>query len=121
MLLVTGGAGFIGSNIVAALNAAGRADIAIADGAVRDIGHEGLRCATGSAPRLSLQKWPRHLRCRDFEQLFPAAQESNNLAPSSPFPTSSRRGPGELNGIKAIFPLPGTVAENGDTNSWNRC
>src|SRR5579864_8934282 len=31
MLLVTGGAGFIGSNIVAALNEAGRADVAICD------------------------------------------------------------------------------------------
>src|SRR3954454_15678518 len=31
MLLVTGGAGFIGSNVVAALNDAGRADVAICD------------------------------------------------------------------------------------------
>jgi ADP-L-glycero-D-manno-heptose 6-epimerase len=31
MLLVTGGAGFIGSNVVAALNDAGRADIAVCD------------------------------------------------------------------------------------------
>jgi ADP-L-glycero-D-manno-heptose 6-epimerase len=31
MLLVTGGAGFIGSNVVASLNAAGRADIAVND------------------------------------------------------------------------------------------
>ena len=31
MLLVTGGAGFIGSNVVAALNEAGRADIAVDD------------------------------------------------------------------------------------------
>src|ERR1700691_4068141 len=31
MLLVTGGAGFIGSNMVASLNEAGRADIAISD------------------------------------------------------------------------------------------
>jgi ADP-L-glycero-D-manno-heptose 6-epimerase len=31
MLLVTGGAGFIGSNIVAALNEAGRSDIAVSD------------------------------------------------------------------------------------------
>ena len=31
MLLVTGGAGFIGSNVVASLNEAGRADIAISD------------------------------------------------------------------------------------------
>ncbi len=31
MLLVTGGAGFIGSNLVAALNAAGRADVVVCD------------------------------------------------------------------------------------------
>src|SRR6201999_550624 len=31
MLLVTGGAGFIGSNVVAALNDAGRADLAVCD------------------------------------------------------------------------------------------
>ncbi len=31
MLLVTGGAGFIGSNLVASLNEAGRADIAVND------------------------------------------------------------------------------------------
>jgi ADP-L-glycero-D-manno-heptose 6-epimerase len=37
MLLVTGGAGFIGSNIVAALNEAGRADVAVSD----FLGHEG--------------------------------------------------------------------------------
>lgn len=37
MLLVTGGAGFIGSNVVAALNEAGRADVAVCDW----LGHEG--------------------------------------------------------------------------------
>ncbi|MGH6780116.1 MAG: NAD-dependent epimerase/dehydratase family protein, partial [Bradyrhizobium sp.] len=31
MLLVTGGAGFIGSNVVAALNDAGRTDVAVCD------------------------------------------------------------------------------------------
>src|SRR4051794_27700111 len=31
MLLITGGAGFIGSNVVAALNEAGRSDIAVCD------------------------------------------------------------------------------------------
>jgi ADP-L-glycero-D-manno-heptose 6-epimerase len=37
MLLVTGGAGFIGSNIVAALNDAGRSDVAVSD----FLGHDG--------------------------------------------------------------------------------
>ncbi|WBU29157.1 ADP-glyceromanno-heptose 6-epimerase [Rhodopseudomonas palustris] len=37
MLLVTGGAGFIGSNLVAALNEAGRADVAVSD----FLGHDG--------------------------------------------------------------------------------
>jgi len=37
MLLVTGGAGFIGSNVVAALNDAGRGDIVVCDG----LGHDG--------------------------------------------------------------------------------
>jgi ADP-L-glycero-D-manno-heptose 6-epimerase len=37
MLLVTGGAGFIGSNIVAALNDAGRADVTVCD----VLGHDG--------------------------------------------------------------------------------
>jgi len=37
MLLVTGGAGFIGSNVVAALNDSGRADVAVSD----VLGHDG--------------------------------------------------------------------------------
>jgi len=37
MLLVTGGAGFIGSNVVAALNEAGRSDVAVCD----VLGHDG--------------------------------------------------------------------------------
>ncbi|MBR0694941.1 ADP-glyceromanno-heptose 6-epimerase [Bradyrhizobium lablabi] len=37
MLLVTGGAGFIGSNVVAALNDAGRGDVAVSD----VLGHDG--------------------------------------------------------------------------------
>jgi ADP-L-glycero-D-manno-heptose 6-epimerase len=37
MLLVTGGAGFIGSNVVAALNDAGRSDVAVCDW----LGHDG--------------------------------------------------------------------------------
>jgi ADP-L-glycero-D-manno-heptose 6-epimerase len=37
MLLVTGGAGFIGSNVVAALNEAGRSDVVVCD----QLGHDG--------------------------------------------------------------------------------
>ena len=37
MLLVTGGAGFIGSNVVASLNEAGRGDVAVSDW----LGHDG--------------------------------------------------------------------------------
>jgi ADP-L-glycero-D-manno-heptose 6-epimerase len=55
MLLVTGGAGFIGSNVVAALNDAGRADIAVCD----VLGHDG--------------KW-RNLAKRQLADIVPPAQ-----------------------------------------------
>src|SRR6201986_5306370 len=55
MLLVTGGAGFIGSNIVAALNAAGRADVAVCD----LLGHDG--------------KW-RNLAKRQLADIVPPAE-----------------------------------------------
>jgi ADP-L-glycero-D-manno-heptose 6-epimerase len=55
MLLVTGGAGFIGSNLVAALNDAGRADVAICD----VLGHDG--------------KW-RNLAKRQLADIVPPAQ-----------------------------------------------
>jgi ADP-L-glycero-D-manno-heptose 6-epimerase len=55
MLLVTGGAGFIGSNVVAALNDAGRADVAVCDG----LGHDG--------------KW-RNLAKRQLADIVPPAQ-----------------------------------------------
>src|SRR6202048_1669378 len=55
MFMVTGGAGFIGSNVVAALNDAGRADIAVCDG----LGHEG--------------KW-RNLAKRQLADIVPPAE-----------------------------------------------
>jgi ADP-L-glycero-D-manno-heptose 6-epimerase len=55
MLLVTGGAGFIGSNVVAALNDAGRSDVAVCD----LLGHEG--------------KW-RNLAKRQLVDIMPPAE-----------------------------------------------
>ena len=55
MLLVTGGAGFIGSNVVAALNDAGRADVVVCDA----LGHDG--------------KW-RNLAKRQLADIVPPAQ-----------------------------------------------
>src|SRR5206468_5669791 len=55
MLLVTGGAGFIGSNVVAALNGAGRADVTVCD----MLGHDG--------------KW-RNLAKRQLADIVPPAE-----------------------------------------------
>ena len=55
MLLVTGGAGFIGSNVVAALNDAGRADVVVCDA----LGHDG--------------KW-RNLAKRQLADIVPPAE-----------------------------------------------
>jgi ADP-L-glycero-D-manno-heptose 6-epimerase len=55
MLLVTGGAGFIGSNLVAALNDAGRTDVAVCD----LLGHDG--------------KW-RNLAKRQLADIIPPAE-----------------------------------------------
>ena len=60
MLLVTGGAGFIGSNVVAALNDAGRSDVAICD----VLGQEG--------------KW-RNLAKRQLADIVPPAELSRWL------------------------------------------
>ena len=60
MLLVTGGAGFIGSNVVAALNDAGRADVVVCDG----LGHDG--------------KW-RNLAKRQLADIVPPAELPNWL------------------------------------------
>ena len=60
MLLVTGGAGFIGSNVVAALNDAGRADVAVCD----VLGHDGKwrnlakRQLADFVPPGDLFEWP---------------------------------------------------------------
>ena len=59
MLLVTGGAGFIGSNVVASLNEAGRADIAIndclgSDGKWRNLRHRQL---ADFVPPSDLWRW----------------------------------------------------------------
>jgi ADP-L-glycero-D-manno-heptose 6-epimerase len=61
MLLVTGGAGFIGSNVVAALNEAGRADVTVCD----RLGHDG--------------KW-RNLAKRQLADLVPPAELLNWLS-----------------------------------------
>jgi ADP-L-glycero-D-manno-heptose 6-epimerase len=61
MLLVTGGAGFIGSNVVAALNDAGRVDVAVCD----LLGHGG--------------KW-RNLAKRQLADIVPPAQLADWLS-----------------------------------------
>ena len=61
MLLVTGGAGFIGSNVVAALNDAGRSDVAVCD----VLGHDGKwrnlarRQLADVVPPAELKEWLR--------------------------------------------------------------
>jgi ADP-L-glycero-D-manno-heptose 6-epimerase len=61
MLLVTGGAGFIGSNVVAALNDAGRSDVTVCD----VLGHDG--------------KW-RNLAKRQLADIVPPAELAGWLA-----------------------------------------
>lgn len=69
MLLVTGGAGFIGSNIAAALNDAGRSDVAVCD----FLGHEGKwknlakRQLADVVPPAELSEW---LRGRRLDAVF---------------------------------------------------
>jgi len=60
MLLVTGGAGFIGSNVVAAFNDAGRTDVVVCD----LLGHDG--------------KW-RNLAKRQLADIVPPADLANWL------------------------------------------
>ena len=77
MLLVTGGAGFIGSNVVAALNEAGRTDVVVCD----RLGHDG--------------KW-RNLAKRQLADLVPPAELLSWLAAAGWTPSS----------ISAPFPRP---------------
>jgi ADP-L-glycero-D-manno-heptose 6-epimerase len=69
MLLVTGGAGFIGSNLVAALNAAGRSDVVVCD----VLGHEGKwrnlakRQLADIVPPSELMSW---LQGRHLDAIF---------------------------------------------------
>ena len=69
MLLVTGGAGFIGSNLVAALNAAGRSDVVVCD----MLGHEGKWCNLAKrqlmdiVPPSELMSW---LQGRHLDAIF---------------------------------------------------
>src|ERR1700759_381104 len=59
MLLVTGGAGFIGSNVVAALNDAGRADVVVCDllGDAGKWGNLAKRRLAGIRPPAELPAW----------------------------------------------------------------
>ena len=70
MLLVTGGAGFIGSNIVAALNDAGRSDVAVCD----VLGHDG--------------KW-RNLAKRQLADIVPPSELPHICAPPHRLPLLS--------------------------------
>jgi ADP-L-glycero-D-manno-heptose 6-epimerase len=69
MLLVTGGAGFIGSNLVAALNEAGRSDVVICD----SLGHDGKwrnlakRQLADIVPPIQLDHW---LQGRKLDTIF---------------------------------------------------
>ncbi len=78
MLLVTGGAGFIGSNVVAALNDAGRSDVAVCD----LLGHDG--------------KW-RNLAKRQLADIVPPAELIGLAARAAGSTPSS---------ISARFPRP---------------
>jgi ADP-L-glycero-D-manno-heptose 6-epimerase len=69
MLLVTGGAGFIGSNLVAALNDAGRTDVAVSDFLGRDGKWKNLakRQIADFVPPAELAHW---LRGRKLDAVF---------------------------------------------------
>ena len=65
MMLVTGGAGFIGSNVVASLNEAGRTDIAVND--VLGTGQNGATSPSARSPILCRRRFSRWLDGRKLE------------------------------------------------------
>src|SRR3954464_1281135 len=79
MLLVTGGAGFIGSNVVAALNDAGHSDVAVCD----LLGHDGKwrnlakRQLSDLVPPAELPGW---LNGRQLEAIIPLGAISETTA-----------------------------------------
>src|SRR3981189_3729258 len=84
MLLVTGGAGFIGSNVVAALNDAGRSDVVICD----VLGHDGKwrpvskRLLSDIAAPAELPGW---LQCRRLDAVIHLGAISDNTATAADF------------------------------------
>ncbi len=79
MLLVTGGAGFIGSNVVASLNEAGRADIAVNDA----LGSDGKWHNLGSrqlADFVPLADLPRWLDGRKLDAVVHLGAISSTIA-----------------------------------------